>query len=275
MYQVYLVINQISEKVYVGLTGMTIKERFYYHEYGAFHGSDQYFHNAIRKLGGLRLFSIHVLNVVETLEEAEYREKFWIKYFKANDRKFGYNLTSGGIGLRDPSKEVRQKLSRASSSRRMSEETKAHLSKLFSGEGNPNYGKKHTDGARRKIREAGLGRTHTDESKKKMSLSRLGEKHPNFRKPADPERLEKMNSARLSKGVSDETRKKMSEATRGEKNPNFGKKHSPEAKSKISAAQKKAHASRKLLKTETALGPCLENEQTLDPSGVLLVVGPS
>lgn len=269
MYQIYLAINQINEKLYVGFTGTTLKERFYFHNWDAKHGSKQYFHNAIRKYG-INLFSVSVLATSETLEEAEQKEIFWIKYFRSNDRKIGYNMTSGGTGLQNPAWEVRQKLSASSSGREVSEERRARLSLLFSGEGNPNYGKKHTEEARRKIREAGLGRTHTEESKKKMSESRKGDKHRMFGKKQDPELMAKMNAARIEKGVSEETKNKLSLATRGENNPNYGKTHSLRAKAKISVAQKASHARRRQLK-EQAL------KMGIDPgpySGIERKLGP-
>ena len=279
VYQIYLAINQITEKLYVGFTGMTIKERFYYHNWSAQTGSKQYFHNAIRKYG-LSLFSIHIIGVAETLEEADKKEKFWIGYFRSNDRDIGYNMTSGGIGLQNPVWEVRQRLRVASSGRKVSDERRAYLSQIFSGEGNPNYGKKHTEESKRKIGEASVGRYFSPESRQKMSEAHKGDKHYLFGKKQNSDLMLKMNSARLAKGVSDGTKHKISLATRGENNPNYGKTHSPEAKAKISEAQKAAHARRKRLKEEAIKmgidpGPYSKIEQTLGPLISLPVVDSS
>lgn len=270
MYEIYIAINQITEKVYVGFTSMGIKERFYYHEWDAKRGSDQYFHNSIRKYGGLKFFSISVICSVSTLEQAEERERFWIKYFRSNDRLLGYNMTEGGVGLRNAVQEVKDKIKRAPR-KPYTEERKAKLSARFSGSGNPNFGKKHTDESRRKIREAGLGRTHTEESKRRMSESRRGKKSPLLGRKANPESIQKMLRTKAEKGLSPETRKKLSDSSKGNKNPNFGKSQSHEAKSKISEAQKSAHKKRReekdrLIKMGIDPGPYSKILQRLGPS---------
>ena len=49
------------------------------------------------------------------------------------------------------------------------EETKAYLSEIMSGEGNPFYGKRHTEETRQKMREAAKRRSQTDFAEKQRA----------------------------------------------------------------------------------------------------------
>jgi len=64
----------------------------------------------------------------------------------------------------------------------VSKERRELYSRLFSGEGNPFYGRHHTEETRQKIREKAIGRTHSDEARRKMSLKRRGKDNPAARK---------------------------------------------------------------------------------------------
>lgn len=92
------------------------------------------------------------------------------------------------------------------------EGTKAKISRAFSGEKNPMYGKTHTAEAREKIRKALKGKTlgykygpMTEETKRKLSEAKrgkyLGEKNPFYGKKHTPENLKKMREWDRSKRV--------------------------------------------------------------------------
>lgn len=87
-----------------------------------------------------------------------------------------------------------------------SEDTKRKLSRRFSGEGNPNFG-------RRGELHSLFGKNHSEETKKKMSESHInssyrGEKHHSYGKPAwnkgvspKPEAIEKRKKTILERGI--------------------------------------------------------------------------
>lgn len=82
-------------------------------------------------------YDIHDLNKAE---------QFFIHYYKTTDKKFGYNLTSGGGGIFNY---------------KHSEETKQKISKANKGEKNYFYGKHHSEETKQKIAESNKRRVGT------------------------------------------------------------------------------------------------------------------
>ena len=93
---VYKVTNLINEKIYIGYTTKTLEIRSKCHKYKSKHRKT-YFYNAIRKYGWEN-FKWEVIDTADTKEEIQQKEIYYIKYFKARDKKIGYNLTNGGDG---------------------------------------------------------------------------------------------------------------------------------------------------------------------------------
>lgn len=121
------------------------------------------------------------------------------------------------------------------------------ISNRYTGEGNPFYGKIHTEEARQKIRESNSGRVPSEETRKKMSDSLSGERNPMFGKHLTQEQINNIKQKMSGEnnpmyGISpkermdEETynlwRKHLSEKLSGENNPMFGKTHSEESKEK-------------------------------------------
>ena len=95
MAYVYLIINNINNKPYVGATVNTISERFSKHVWESFNLKDNSaLHRAIKKYG-IENFNISKLEEC-SVQEVFNREKYWIKYY--NSYENGYNETPGGEG---------------------------------------------------------------------------------------------------------------------------------------------------------------------------------
>jgi hypothetical protein len=92
-----------SGRRYVGLTKKTWKQRWNQHIYTANSVRRGYGHfpNAIRKYGK-DAFSHEVLQVCETLEEANKAEKHWIEYFDTTNPERGFNLTKDSTYIPHP-----------------------------------------------------------------------------------------------------------------------------------------------------------------------------
>src|SRR5208283_4858742 len=134
---IYKITNTINDKVYIGQTWKSIKERFCQHK------SPNYkvcikLHNALNK-HGKENFSIQLITMCGTQESANYWEVYFIEKYKSTTH--GYNLKSGG------------------SYGKHSAETKRKISLHHIGH------KYH------------LGYKHSEMSKLKMSLSNIGNKY--------------------------------------------------------------------------------------------------
>lgn len=134
-----------------------------------YHGSGTIIMNICKKRP--ETLKMNYLMGVDTLEEANFFENYWIEKLNTLSPN-GYNLNSGG-GVNIPSEETRKKLSESLKGEKNgffgkhhTEETKEHLREVFSGEGNPQFGKK--------------GELST-------CYGRTGEKHPMFNKHHDEE----------------------------------------------------------------------------------------
>lgn len=233
-YCVYVHINKINGKMYVGQTiyGNDPNKRWLN---GLGYKPCTLFWRAIEKYGWDN-FEHEIIASNLTLEEANHFEELLIKKLNTMNSKYGYNLRSGGennylseetkkkIGEankgRVVTEEQRRKSSEIHRGKHLSEEHKKKISDSLKGENNPNYGKSMSDEQKNKISESRTGKyageNHymygkhfTEEVKEKLRQSHLGKKlSDSCRK--------KISEA--NKNPSEETRRKMSESRKGEKN---------------------------------------------------------
>ena len=100
---IYLFINNLNNKVYVGQTYQRYTERWTQHK----NANDTfYFHTALKKYGWDN-FSKYIIfqtdfylydkeNIEKINNILNEKETYYINHFKSNNSEFGYNLTSGG-----------------------------------------------------------------------------------------------------------------------------------------------------------------------------------
>lgn len=91
-YIIYIHRNKINGKVYIGQTSETLNRRA---RGGCGYAGSPHFHRAIQEYGWEN-FEHLILEENLTSEQADEREKYWIKVFDATNPNKGYNLTSGG-----------------------------------------------------------------------------------------------------------------------------------------------------------------------------------
>lgn len=91
-YKVYKHTNLINNKVYIGITQQELNRRW---QNGYGYKEQKYFYNAIKK-NGWNNFEHELLFDGLTEEQAKEKEIELIKYYKSNNRKYGYNLSQGG-----------------------------------------------------------------------------------------------------------------------------------------------------------------------------------
>lgn len=147
-------------KVYIGITSMNPLTRW---QSGHGYKGNSYFTRAINKYGWEN-FSHEILFDNLTEEEAKQKEISLIAKHKSNQRKYGFNISSGGeskagtkISERQKeiiraanigkivSKETREKLREASKRTWANPSHAEHMREINLGENNPQFGKTRTD----------------------------------------------------------------------------------------------------------------------------------
>ena len=156
---VYQIRNTNTDKIYVG-SAVNFSERRGKHKYYLKKGTHHSIHlQRSWEKHGIDAFRFEVLEIVENLDQLVEREQHYLDTLKPFDDN-GYNICRVANNCRGVP---------------CSEKQRQRLSEMFSGTGNPFYGK-----------------THTKESKRKMSEAKkgllVGEKNPMFGKDFSAEK---------------------------------------------------------------------------------------
>lgn len=142
MYQVYVVVNILNGKMYVGSTERELKIRWQKHLVKANEGSLCTLHKAIRKYGR-DSFDIRLIEEYATREAMLQGEIEYIAYFNTYKSPYGYNDTIGGDGGNTNggkkfSAEWKAKISKGKLGVQFTEEHRENLSKSHEGQIAPN-----------------------------------------------------------------------------------------------------------------------------------------
>lgn len=105
-YKIYIYKNKINNKIYIGQTKDNLIERAGLH--GQKYKGCRHFYRAIQKYGWENFIG-EILEDNLTCQQANIREKYWIKFFDATNKDKGYNLTSGGDDLEGINRAGRSK----------------------------------------------------------------------------------------------------------------------------------------------------------------------
>lgn len=168
MFEVYLIENDINDKVYVGVTSIGVKERWYAHRSCANQNVQYPLYQDMRNYG---LDKFHIRVIASTDDEAE-RDKLEIQYIEQYNSFYpnGYNLTQGGVHTKNPiwllDDELRnariQKIRESNTGKPKSLEHRKHLSEArigkFTQSDNPFFGKTHSDETKRIISDKNSSR---------------------------------------------------------------------------------------------------------------------
>ena len=125
-----------SGKVYIGITSLKAEKRW---GHGSNYRRNKYFYSAIKKYEWENI-THEVLFENLDKKSAEQKETELIALYKSNDKRFGYNLTSGGESGTHPNEETRRKLSDAHKGKKLgpcSEERKRRISQANVGKKKP------------------------------------------------------------------------------------------------------------------------------------------
>lgn len=158
---VYKAVCRSNNKVYIGLTSQSPRQRWSCHRRDSSKQSKLKFHRAIRKYG-FEDFEFSVVACCKGLESAKLFEKSLIEEFNSFHK--GYNSTLGGEGCKGYKmpKEHVERLIKFNTGRK---KTKEQIERMRSAV----LGFKHSDEAKEKCRIAGKKRRTTEEYKQKLS----------------------------------------------------------------------------------------------------------
>lgn len=141
---IYKITNNITNKVYIGMTTKSLSIRKASHKNAAFSSNYPIFnrlYNSMRK-HGFENFKFEELCCAFNRETLSDLEKYFINKYNSNNVEYGYNLTDGGEFIFT-----------------VSEETKAKRSGInnHNYKKGPNFGKKLTESHKKKLSALKLG----------------------------------------------------------------------------------------------------------------------
>ena len=91
---IYCAICIMDNKKYIGQTVETLLSRKKDHENAARDGENSHLYDAMREHGFNR-FCWGVIDKADNDEQADYKEKYWIKHLHTTDEEYGYNIAPG------------------------------------------------------------------------------------------------------------------------------------------------------------------------------------
>lgn len=119
-----------NDKYYIGITQMKPEYRWN----GGRGYKKQFFGKAIRKYGWENFEHI-IIDTGLSKEQAKDKEMFFIEKYKSCDRRYGYNVTTGGDNVmpREILDERNRKISLARKGQKLSETTKMKIAEMHKG----------------------------------------------------------------------------------------------------------------------------------------------
>lgn len=210
MYYIYLIVNSVNGKTYVGQRRSSKECHL-----DSYMGSGKILGLAKKKYG-IENFEKFLIQYCSSKEETNKAEKFWIAEYRSRG-KAEYNIADGGYGSAGfhHTEETKRRLSEANKGKPKSDETKRKLSEAHKG-------KQVSEETKRKLSEAHKGNHPSEETSQKMSEARKG-------KHKSEEWRRKVSEAQKGRKLSEEHRRKLSEAHKGKTPWNKGKKGAQQA----------------------------------------------
>lgn len=111
---VYKIYNDINTKIYIGQTTLSLEERIQrYKKELKYRPNSRPIIRAMNKYGFNHIFFEIVKDNIQTRQELDTYERYYIKYYQSLITEKGYNVELGGSGNGKHSEETKQKISEA------------------------------------------------------------------------------------------------------------------------------------------------------------------
>lgn len=92
---IYKITNLVNQKIYIGLTTCSLKERWTGHLH-CVKSDPRHLYRSMRKYG-IENFKIEQIDKTDNLQELGRLEAYYIEKFNSRDPNIGYNLCAGGV----------------------------------------------------------------------------------------------------------------------------------------------------------------------------------
>jgi len=92
---IYKITNKINGKMYIGQTTTKFSKRYSGGKWWKYTSSSHLKYSA-NKYGVENFLLIEKFDIAFTKEDLDEKEKYWIKFYNATNRKYGYNIKEGG-----------------------------------------------------------------------------------------------------------------------------------------------------------------------------------
>ena len=194
--EIYIIKNNVNDKVYIGQTIQGYKNRFYAHKHET-KSIDRPLYRAFRKYG-VDNFYVELLEDNIPYNMLDEREIYWIDYYDCVNPN-GYNISHGGGAYRTEDERIRM-------SERMTGENNPMFGKV--GELNPFYGRSHTDENKKILSEKAKERyNNLSDEEKELNNIRL--------KEANMKMIEEYGGGFKGHNYTEESKNKISETLKG------------------------------------------------------------
>jgi group I intron endonuclease len=237
---VYMHVNKINGKMYIGWTSRNPEDRWGVNGNQYTKKYHPVFYAAINKYKWDNFEHIIIQDGL-TEDEAKQLEIYLIALYRTNVCRWGneangYNMTDGGDGTtgHKQTEDARKKISDASKKHWENEEYRLKQIERLIGENNPFYGKSHTEETKNVLRIASTGKIPSEETCIKISEALTGIKR-------SEETKKKMSESQKQLYQDEDRRLQLSVKLKEyyanpENHPNYGKHLSEETKRKIAIA---------------------------------------
>jgi group I intron endonuclease len=170
---IYMIKNIVNNMIYIGQTTRNLNKRIweYKSNYNRNESNNDHLYNAFHKYGWDK-FEFSIIDTAESIEELNKKEIEYIKKYNSTNKKLGYNLEEGGRNS-IPSQETLDKMSKAHSGVKQSDEWIRKRIPMAGSDEAKKYGKPKTDKEKKYLSEISPkyweGKTRDDETKRKIS----------------------------------------------------------------------------------------------------------
>lgn len=164
----------INNKIYIGQHHGNFDENYY--------GSGTIISKIIKKRK--EDLKVELLEICENQDELDKKEIFFINKYNSTDRKYGYNIQTGGqgynyekpgtfYGLKHTEESI-EKNRISHLGKKLSQETKNKISEKLKGRISPNLGKHFSEESNKKKHDSLIGKPKSDIHKQHIREARIG-----------------------------------------------------------------------------------------------------